>query len=315
MRFRFATHEDAEQLAPLNAQLIQDEGHRNRMTIPQLADRMRDWLRGEYRAVLFQEADIVMGYALFRSEPEHVYLRQLFIAPEYRRRGKGREAIAWLWKNAWADAKFLRVDVLSGNVAGQAFWRCVGFHDYCLTMEMKRPDIEDCLPIAAVHIAIRKAETEDLDTVADILHEAARWLQQKGMPLWRLDEIASPRIESDVAAGLFFLAECNREFAGTVKFQLEDVEHWPDVPRGEAAYLHRLAVRRQFAGQGVSSAILRWAVAQTASLGRRFLRLDCVADRPRLRTIYEGFGFRHHSDRQVGPYHIARYEYDVTSEG
>jgi hypothetical protein len=39
------------------------------------------------------------------------------------------------------------------------------------------------------------------------------------------------------------------------------------------------------------------------------LRLDCEASRPRLRAVYEGFGFRHHSDRQVGPYFVSRYEY------
>ena len=36
------------------------------------------------------------------------------------------------------------------------------------------------------------------------------------------------------------------------------------------------------------------------ALGFRYLRLDCVAT-PRLRAVYERFGFEHHSDRQVGP--------------
>ena len=31
-----------------------------------------------------------------------------------------------------------------------------------------------------------------------------------------------------------------------------------------------------------------------------------------LRAVYEHFGFKHHSDRQVGPYFVSRYEYDVT---
>jgi hypothetical protein len=61
----------------------------------------------------------------------------------------------------------------------------------------------------------------------------------------------------------------------------------------------------------VSSTLLRWAVDRTRTLERRYLRLDTEASRMRLRAIYEQFGFRHHSDRQVGPYYVARYEYPV----
>jgi GNAT superfamily N-acetyltransferase len=120
------------------------------------------------------------------------------------------------------------------------------------------------------------------------------------------------RIVADVDARLFFVAEWEGVAAGVVKFQLEDSLFWPDVPQGQSAFVHRLAVRRQFAGGGISSALLRWAVGRTRSLGRDYLRLDCEASRPRLRAVYERFGFRHHSDRQVGPYFVSRYEYDVT---
>lgn len=124
-------------LAPLNAQLIRDEGHRNSMTIAQLEQRMVGWLRGEYQAVIFELASLVIGYALFRREPEHVYLQQLFVDAAHRRRGVARAALRWLWRNAWADAPRIRIDVLVGNRDGQAFWRAVGFREYCVTMEME----------------------------------------------------------------------------------------------------------------------------------------------------------------------------------
>jgi GNAT superfamily N-acetyltransferase len=143
IRFRIAIPEDAAILAPLNVQLIHDEGHRNSMSVPQLAERMANWLRGDYQAVIFESTNELIGYALFRRGPEHVYLRQLFVRPEYRRRSIGRQAIQWLWKNAWVGASRLRIDVLIGNTAGAAFWRAVGFREYCLTMEMESPPI-DC---------------------------------------------------------------------------------------------------------------------------------------------------------------------------
>jgi hypothetical protein len=56
-------------------------------------------------------------------------------------------------------------------------------------------------------------------------------------------------------------------------------------------------------------------VERTRALPRRYLRLDCEASRPRLRAFYESFGFRYHSDKHVGPYHVSRYEFDVAPRG
>jgi len=160
--------------------------------------------------------------------------------------------------------------------------------------------------------SIRQAMPQDAENVIGILGEAARWLEQRGMAMWRDDELLPGRTVADINAGLFFVAEWEGLAAGVVKFQLEDSLFWPDVPRSQSAFVHRLAVRRQFAGGGVSSALLRWAAERARSLGRDYLRLDCEASRPRLRAVYERFGFRHHSDRQVGPYFVSRYEFEVT---
>ena len=159
---------------------------------------------------------------------------------------------------------------------------------------------------------IRQATPRDIEVVSDILKEAAGWLQQANMPLWQETELQPASIAADVHAGLFFLAEHSGNPAGTVKFQLEDPLFWPDVPPQEAAYIHRLAICRAYAGTGLSTTLLNWAAERAKTLGFRYLRLDCVAARPRLRAVYERFGFEHHSDRQVGPYFVSRYQYDVT---
>jgi GNAT superfamily N-acetyltransferase len=163
-------------------------------------------------------------------------------------------------------------------------------------------------------INIRQATPQDAEVVLDILAEAARWLEQSGMPLWRGGELAPAQIAADVAAGLYCLALCGGDPAGTARFQLQDPIFWPDAPEQDAAYIHRLAVRRRYAGCGVSTALLRSAVERTRGLGRRYLRLDCEESRPRLRATYESFGFGHRDNRQVGPYFVSRYEYDVTKE-
>lgn len=158
---------------------------------------------------------------------------------------------------------------------------------------------------------IRQAGSNDVYNVSAVLCEAARWLAESGRDMWRDNELLSVRIAADVEAGLFYFAECDGQRAGVIKFQLEDLQFWPDVPQEQSAFVHRLAVRRDFAGGRVSSAMLNWAVERARSLGKDYLRLDCEASRPKLRGIYERFGFRHHSDRQVGPYFVSRYEYEL----
>src|SRR5918911_110719 len=68
MRYRLASAQDCPMLAVLNAQLIQDEGHRNRMTVAELEDRMREWLTsGEYQALLWEDHHEVVAYAFFEK--------------------------------------------------------------------------------------------------------------------------------------------------------------------------------------------------------------------------------------------------------
>ena len=164
---------------------------------------------------------------------------------------------------------------------------------------------------APADVVIRQARADNSIVIAEILGEAARWLEQSGQLMWRADELKPEHIAADVGAGLFYLAEISGAAAGVVKFQLEDSLFWPDLPQSDAAYVHRLAVRRRYASQGVSTALLQWAADRARSLGRRWLRLDCEASRLRLRAVYERFGFHHHSDRQVGPYYVSRYEFDL----
>ena len=89
LSYRIATLEDAPLLAKMNGQLLVDEGHRLRLTGPELEDRMRAWLQGEYKAAIFSHDEVNIGYALIRHDPGWLYLRQFLIAPDYRRRGHG----------------------------------------------------------------------------------------------------------------------------------------------------------------------------------------------------------------------------------
>ena len=159
---------------------------------------------------------------------------------------------------------------------------------------------------------IRPAIAADTAAIEQMLREAAEWVDALGVVMWEANELEAERIASEVAAGQFVIADVGGEAAGALRFQTEDLLFWPDIPQADSAFVHRLVVRRPFKGQGVSTALLQSAVDCARGLGKRHLRLDCDASRPKLRALYERFGFRLHSFRQVGPYYVARYEYELS---
>ena len=136
MNHRFASIVDYGMLALWNSQLIQDEGHRNPMTLIQLEERMRSWLSlGEYRAVIFEDGGEQVAYALFRETKDEIYLRHFFVVRHRRREGLGRCAMQCLF-NLWSREKRLSVSVLAHNLPALLFWRAVGYEDYILTLEI-----------------------------------------------------------------------------------------------------------------------------------------------------------------------------------
>ncbi len=160
-------------------------------------------------------------------------------------------------------------------------------------------------------VRVRPAQPSDADLIETMLHEAAQWVDALGVVMWEDGELDRRAIDVEVAAGQFVVAMIGDQVAGALRFQLEDPLFWPDLPPGRSAFVHRLVARRAFKGHGVSQALLAWAVERAREEGRAALRLDCDADRAKLRALYEGFGFRLHSYRQVGPYYVSRYEYPL----
>ena len=161
-------------------------------------------------------------------------------------------------------------------------------------------------------LLIRQATSADADAIVETLAEAARWVEElDGTIMWVEGELEQERVRAEADAAMFVVGEVHGRVAGAMRFQLEDRLFWPDLDGADSAFVHRLAVRRAFAGQGISTALLEWGVERARTLGKRYLRLDCDADRSRLRALYERFGFRLHSYRQVGAYYVSRYELQI----
>jgi ribosomal protein S18 acetylase RimI-like enzyme len=139
MKHRFAMLKDVPLLARLNRQLVEDEGHRNRLqTDAWLEKRMRVFLTGDYRAVLFELDGKTVAYVLYTDRTEHadtIYLRQIFVDRTSRRKGVGREVMRTLLEEIWPADKRVTVGVLQDNKAAIALYKSVGFRPYSIELE------------------------------------------------------------------------------------------------------------------------------------------------------------------------------------
>ena len=140
MKHRFAMLKDVPLLAQMNRQLVEDEGHRNRLqTDSWLEKRMRGFLTGEYRAVLFELDGRIVAYVLYTDRTEFadtIYLRQIFVDRAYRRKGVGREVMRILRDEIWPPDKRITVGVLQNNKAAIAFYQAAGFRPYAIELDL-----------------------------------------------------------------------------------------------------------------------------------------------------------------------------------
>lgn len=110
---------------------------------------------------------------------------------------------------------------------------------------------------------------------------------------------------------LAFVAD---ELVGTLRLLLREPIVWPEAVEDDAIYVYNLAVRRAWASRGFGGRLLEWAGNRAASLGRKCVRLDCMADNDFLRDYYRQAGFEERSEIEaqfpppVGPLRLRRYE-------
>ncbi len=125
---------DADILAELNQELIEDEQHPNPMCIAQLTERMRTWLTTDYICYMAKEKGSIVAYCLYRDDESHYYMRQLYVDRVHRRKGIATRLLDWLYENVWTDKK-VRLDVLAHNEDAVAFYRRYGFSIGVFRME------------------------------------------------------------------------------------------------------------------------------------------------------------------------------------
>lgn len=140
-------------------------------------------------------------------------------------------------------------------------------------------------------LTFRPARWEDLPEVASILTEAAQWARARGTERWWSIPFPSEWVRRGIERGEVVVVERGARMLGTLTLTREDPRMWGEQPP-IGGYVHRIAVRREYAGQGLGSRMLDWAEGEVRGWGRSKLRLDCLSTNESLVEYYLAHGFR-----------------------
>lgn len=158
-------------------------------------------------------------------------------------------------------------------------------------------------------LVINKVSKKELNEFSSILKEAAFWLKNEGMEMWTEKQVSTEELLKNNAIEEMFLGYLNNESAAAIIMKTEDDLFWTEVNKGESLFLHKLAVRRKYAGRGLAEQMIRWSEARAKRLNKKYLRLDCASDRAGLCAFYESQGFKKvREELMFGKYPTVFYE-------
>jgi len=140
---------------------------------------------------------------------------------------------------------------------------------------------------------VRAARSDELEVVEGLLVEASKWLASRGIDQWQYPPHRD-KIVKAIERGECFLAFRGDWPIGTIQVDDHaDPEFWTseDNP-GNALYVHRMAISRSVAGEGIGTVLLDWAARRAAATGKPLLRLDAWKSNPGLHQYYLSQGFQ-----------------------
>ncbi|XEC94088.1 GNAT family N-acetyltransferase [Paenibacillus tarimensis] len=141
-------------------------------------------------------------------------------------------------------------------------------------------------------LSIRRATDEDVDDIRSLFIDAAQWIHStRGFWQWRVESFEREIVDAFVRDNEVFVAVLRNELVGCFSVHWGYEEIWGEQFHEDAGYVHRLCVSRKRKGEGIGRELIRYAESYVRAKGKSRLRLDCMADNPRLNSYYVSQGF------------------------
>ena len=158
----------------------------------------------------------------------------------------------------------------------------------------------------------------EVSKAISVMKEVAAWGREQGFRVWPDEWLTQEKlITSDAQPENFCIGTIDDEIACAFILQWTDSEYWPNAPEYAAAYLHKLCVRRKYAGMGITKLVVNAIKAECCKRGIRYIRLDTGLDEKAVRKIYLNAGFKivdiidHSNGRSTALYEMEIGEYKL----
>ncbi|HEY2751476.1 GNAT family N-acetyltransferase [Phenylobacterium sp.] len=145
-------------------------------------------------------------------------------------------------------------------------------------------------------IEVGFASHTDVGDIVATLLEGAAWMAAKHSPAWQVSDLTPAMATAFVSRSEFIAARAGGDLVGVCTLTRVDPDFWPEDPPGFAAYIHKLAVRRAFAGGQVTRSLVEHCLTLARAWGCKALRLDC---HPVLNPVYRRLEFNYVDTRNV----------------
>lgn len=147
-------------------------------------------------------------------------------------------------------------------------------------------------------LAISRARPEQFNQVMGLLADTITWLRAQGhdqWSTWRTWAGPEGKVTKAIDRGDVWLLHSGGQLVGTITVEWAgDPEFWAPAELAQpAAYLSKLAVRRDVAGNELGALLTDWAADHAYRHGCRYVRLDAWKNNPRLHTYYAERGWAH----------------------
>lgn len=142
---------------------------------------------------------------------------------------------------------------------------------------------------------IKIATHEDSSKVISMLKQIAKWMKDNDINQWRflLDGGDDEEINQAIANQETYIVLNGNETVATFTLlskQSEwDIHIWGEDSTSNSLYLHRLAINPSYMNRGLGRRILAWIEDNATDI--EYLRLDCVAENPKLNSFYKNNEF------------------------
>lgn len=141
-----------------------------------------------------------------------------------------------------------------------------------------------------------------------IINEAAQWLNEKNQQMWKLEDLTEEKILNGITKENIYVLYINNEPAATMILKWDDKLFWPNIKSYESGFIHKLSVRRKYAGKSIACKLIEYAENGCKLRNIDYLRLDCAGDRPKLCHFYVKNGFKIVKKEMIGSHYTAFFE-------